>query len=331
MGLPRIAAALPLTATDASLERRLRRWLANATVDAPTSWATLVPALLASRAGQEVTLVFDPTPHHGRATILLLGLVCHRRVLPLAWAVVPQQDEPWAEDQATILARLMATGATARPPGCPVTLLGDRGITGPRVIDRCAARGWHSVLRRNAGPNRHGPWRPTLDRPDRRVWSLVTGPGHRWSGTGQRFKAAGWRDGALTIWWARTAAEPWILVSDRPGGVARVREYRRRAHGEATDQDGQGRGFDLERSKRTDLVRLDRLLLALHLALWWGLQLGLRTIRHGRRRRSDRPGRRDLSVLRLGRLALLEADHHGRGPPLPFHRRDGTWRSIWLA
>ena len=93
-----IAAALPLAVADASSEQRLRRWLANPRVDVRTLWRGLLPRLLASRAGQDLLVVLDPTPHTAAATILELGLVCRRRTLPLAWRVVPQQTA-WPRPQ----------------------------------------------------------------------------------------------------------------------------------------------------------------------------------------------------------------------------------------
>lgn len=331
VSLPRIAAVLPGSSHPASRERRLRRWLANEAVVVPEIWRALLPILLAGKAGQELTVVFDPTPHHDRATGLVLGLVIHHRVLPVAWRLVPQQDGPWDVSQTDLLGQMLDEVAAALPPGCTVTLVGDRGVAGPGMIDQCRRVGWHWVLRLNTSPTHPVHWRPTPMASVVAVWSLVIGPGQRWTGQGEVYKKAGWRAVQLTIWWARTASEPWILLSDRPGGIARVREYRRRSRCEATYQDCKRRGFGLEHSKLRDLVRLDRLLLALHVALWWGLQLGLRAIRTGHRRDYDRPDRREMSLLRLGRAALHTASETGRGPTLPCHWHQTHWRYTWLA
>lgn len=328
VGLPRVAAALPLPVADPSTERRLRRWLANPGVVVRELWAPLLPRLLADKRGQEVLLVFDPTPQNAAATVLVLGVVDHKRVLPVAWRVVPQQ-EPWPERQIAYLRALFAEVAAALPPGCTVTLIADRGVTGPELIDLCREVGWHYLLRQSASAAQ--AHRALADGVERPLWDLVTGPGQRWAGRVRLFKGAGWRTVELTIRWDRAAAEPWVLVSDRPAGAARVREYRRRTRVEATYQDGKTRGFNLERSRVRDLERLDRLLLALYLALWWAAQLGLRAIRTGRRRRFDRADRRDLSVVRLGRLELEERLLHDRCPPLPFHRRGQRWRYAWLS
>src|SRR5215204_3300018 len=91
-------AALPVAAADASTERRLRRWLANPAVIVAELWRGLLPGLLASRARQEVLLVLGPTPQNGRFAVLALGLVRRKRVPPVAWRAVPQQER-WPQPQ----------------------------------------------------------------------------------------------------------------------------------------------------------------------------------------------------------------------------------------
>ncbi len=120
-----------------------------------------------------------------------------------------------------------------------------------------------------------------------------------------------------------------MLFSDRPGGTARVREYRQRAHAEATYADTKGRGFGLERSKIATPARIARLLLVVHLALWWAFALGLQTVRNGWRVRFDRRDRRDLSLVRLGRLTALEALTHDRPHALPFRHTPTGWVYPW--
>jgi hypothetical protein len=68
-----VAAALPLPARVPSIERRLRRFLANPRVTVETLWRPLLPALLPALlrrwVGQEVVLVCDPTPQRGDWTV----------------------------------------------------------------------------------------------------------------------------------------------------------------------------------------------------------------------------------------------------------------------
>ncbi|MDQ3045218.1 MAG: hypothetical protein M3R06_08730, partial [Chloroflexota bacterium] len=214
--LLKVAAALPMGAADVSTEQRLRRWLANPAVVVTDLWRAVLPSLLASRAGQEVLLVLDPTPHTDRATILAVGLVCRKRVLPVAWRVVSQQ-EGWPQRQIVYLRELFAEVAAALPMGCTVTLIGDRGLTGPAVLDACREVGWQPLFRLSAH-ERHGSLVRIGDDPEQPVWALVRGPGQRWTGRVALFKHAGWRTVELTMRWERGQDAPWLLVSDRPAG-----------------------------------------------------------------------------------------------------------------
>jgi hypothetical protein len=325
----RVAAALPLPARVPSIERRLRRFLANPRVTVETLWRPLLPALLRRWAEQEVVLVFDPTPYRGDWTVLWVGIVVHRRVLPLTWWLVPQQT-PWPQTLQTLLPALLAPIAAALPPGCTVTLLGDRGVAGPTLIDAAHAHGWHVLMRLNVGsPQAHRLRLWDSDAAPRgaewRLWDWVETVGTGWSGAVQIFKTAGWRDGYLTIHRRPGMREWWILFSTRPGGRDRIREYAQRSRVEATFGDGKRRGWGLEQSRVTDAAHLERLLLVWHLALWWLHALGVQVIKAGVRCHFDRPDRRDRSLVRLGWLWLHAQLLQGRCPPLPFRLTAGGW------
>lgn len=325
IALLKIAATVPGSATDPSRVRRYRRWLANPKVQVERLWPPVVRALLAGR--REVRLVFDPTPQAGHATILMLGIVVHKRILPVAWRAVPQQTR-WPERQIVLLRGLCQFVAAALPADAQVTLLVDRGITSTAVIDLCHELGWQFVFRLTATETQGA----TVRRPDGTtgpVWSLVPAPGGHWYGTVALFQAAGWRTVQLTIVWPVTEEEPWLLLSDLPAGRARQCDYRCRVHCEATYLDSKSRGWRLEASKLTRLDRLDRFFLAFALALWWAELLGLRVIRSGRRRRFDRADRRDLSLIRLGLRWLNDLLDHQRLPPLLFRYRAHRWSCRW--
>jgi hypothetical protein len=311
--LPRIAATLPLGVRRTSLEKRFARFLANPAVAAHELWAGLLPALLADRAGTAIELVVDPTPHNGTFTVLVLGLIDHSRVLPVAWAVAPQQTR-WNESQLTILTRLCTTVADALPAGCRVTVLADRGITSPAVVALCRRLGWAVVLRLSVRATQTNRVR-VGDGPDQALWDLVTAPGQRFSAPVLLFKDAGGVPVVLVIRWEPRSREPWVLLTEAGTAPTAVRQYRRRFRAEATYQDAKSRGWHLASSRLTATDRCDRLLLALHLALWWALALGHRVIRSGRRARYDRTDRRDLGVLRLGREHLQTDLLHDRCPP----------------
>lgn len=325
--LLRVASRLPLAATDMSTERRLRRWLANGGVDAAALWRPIAAALLAGVRG-EVVLALDPTPHGPRRTVIVLGIVAHRRVLPLAWRVVPGQAS-WDRPQIEYFGELCRAVAGYLSAECVVTLVADKGLTSRELVGLCEGLGWHYVLRLSADAKQgHNVRLP--DGTERPVWGLTTGRGQRLYEGVEIFKRGGWVRAQLSIYWGEGYDEPWILLSDRPAGQGRVREYRRRWRAEATYQDCKKRGWDVERSKVAEGGRLERLLLVLFVALWWAEALGMRVVRRGLRRRFDRGGRRDLSLARLGARWLHHLLDRDRPHPLLFRPVSASWRFTWL-
>jgi hypothetical protein len=321
----RVARALPLGVRVLSTERRLRRFLANPQVAVATLWQPLLPRLLARWADREAVLVFDPTPFGATWTILWVGIVVHRRVLPLSWRLVPQQ-EPWPEKLETVLPTLLAPIAAALPPGCRVTLLGDRGVAGPTLIDACQPLGWDVVMRLNVGATQAHRVRLAAGE-EVGLWECVDTLRSGGTAAGHIFKGAGWRTGFLTVARRTGLAEPWVLFSTRPGGRARVREYAQRGRVDATFGDGKRRGWGLEQSHVREAGHLDRLLLVWHLALWWLHALGRHVIKRGARTQFDRSDRRDVSVVHLAGLWLLRCLEGGRCPPLLFRHTATGWHA----
>ena len=111
---------------------------------------------------------------------------------------------------------------------------------------------------------------------------------------------------SVSTCWQDEYKEGWILISDQPAGKKRVHEYAKRMRVEATFQDSKNRGWKIEASQVRDRARLDRLLMALFLAVWWISHLAASCIHNGHRARFDRHDRRDKSIFRLGHLWLLD-------------------------
>lgn len=310
-------------ATIPSRERRLQRFLANERVGVATLWQPLLPHLLAGWTGHPITLVFDPTPYGTLGTILWIGIVQHQRVLPLAWRHVPQQT-PWPDKLPVLLAEMLAPVAAAIPTGSPVTLVADRGVSGPGLFDLARNLGWDVVLRLNTDQRQAHRVR-LADGREVRLGDWVQDAGPGWSGPVAIWKGAGWREGELTIHRRPGETAVWVLFSTRPAGQARVQEYRLRVRVEATFADTKRRGGGLEQSRVRIAAHVDRLLLVWHLAVWWLHALGLHVIRSGQRARFDRAHRRARSALRLGWLWWHDCRRHGRLPLLLFRPSSLGW------
>ena len=302
--LPRVAEALVgvSAAKTPSIERRLSRFLANQQIIVVPLWTQLLGQFLRFWRDRRLVFVLDATSLDERATVLYLGLLVHSRLLPVSWQVLPVHEK-WEQRQWEVVGDAARTASS--PPGsADCTLLADRGLVGHPLVQLCSQRGWHYVLRLSAAhtcqPTR-GRWA--------RGWipcrHLVPQRGRQWYGAVRL-----WQERPLaaqiSATWEPGQKEPWIVVSDRPAGRQRVREYARRMRVESTFQDLKRRGWDLEGTVIADRARLDRLLLVVFLSLWWLAHLAASCVHHGQRTRFDRHDRRDKGIFRLGRLWLLD-------------------------
>ena len=314
------------TAKMPSIERRLARFVANDRIHVSRVWDTFLTHVLPFWHERRVFLVLDCTPFDDRATIVYLGLLVQSRVLPLAWQVMPAQEK-WPEGQWEVVKRLLDQVAPyLEQTDC--TLLADRGLVGWPLVQLCRERHWHYLLRvRREHTCRRwmgcwSAWRP--------VSQLITKPGQQWYGRIQLWQEHTLETNLSAVW-EPAYQEVWLLISDRPAGSRRICEYAVRMRVEATFQDSKSRGWNLEASRIADRSRLDRLLLALFLAVWWVTHLAAACLHHGKRHRFDRQDRRTKGIFRLGRLWLLDILRRAKDAGtllrcLPFQRRGTTWR-----
>lgn len=311
-----------------SIERRLARFIANSRIVVPLIWKLFLAQVLAPFRGQHLYFVLDNTPFRDDLTIVYLGLLVHSRVLPVAWAVMPAQTK-WEEGQWQIVGRLVGQ-VSVHLPATSCTLIADRGLAGMPLVKLCIDHGWHYLLRVCAEHTCRRYFHGTLEQTWKRLGQIVLKRGYRWYG-----RARVWQEETLetcvSLVWDPVYEEPWLLISDEGAGHRQVQAYGWRMRVEATFQDHKSRGWNIEASWIVDRTHLDRLLLALFLAIWWISHLAAACLHHGQRQRFDRVDRRDKSVFRLGRLWLLDILRraHNRASLrccLPFQKTKTGWR-----
>jgi hypothetical protein len=311
-----------------SIERRLARFIANKRIVVALIWKLFLAQVLAPFRGQHLYFVLDNTPFRDDLTIVYLGLLVHSRVLPVAWAVMPAQTT-WDEGQWDIVGRLLDQ-VSVHLPGTSCTLLADRGLTGMPLVKLCTARGWHYLLRVCAEHTCRRYFHGKLEKTWKHFSQIVLKRGYHWYG-----RARVWQeetlDTSVSLVWDPDCEEPWLLISDEGAGRRQVQVYAWRMRVEATFQDSKSRGWNIEASWIVDRTHLDRLLLALFLAMWWVSHLAAACIHHGQRHCFDRVDRRDKSIFRLGRLWLLDILRRVRNRAslrhcLPFQKTNTGWR-----
>jgi len=229
-----------------------------------------------------------------------LGMLNHARVFPLVWNVLPGQEKGdhgrW-DCIETFCERLVPhIGETA------CMIIGESAFGCFPMVPHCQKEGWGSLCRLcgHHTCQQDGPDHALV--PSCAVATWVSQPGKRLYGAVRLWHSM---ETHLSAYWAAEEEEALLVISDKPAGAVRLKEYRGRWRVEATFHHGKRRGWDWESSHVRRLDRIDRMLLVLFLAVWWLVHLAASWMHHGRRDRSDRQDRRDTSILRMGRRSLL--------------------------
>jgi hypothetical protein len=297
----RLAAAAPSPGARApSRQRRWERLLSNRRLRPPQAMGMLARAALPSlgrgRARRRVVLILDETPGGvgGRLRCMKLSVAYRRRVVPVAFECYRAYRPPLPMPQ--LLWRMLRRAARSLPGGCEVTLLADRGLAWPSVVDCCRHLGWHYVLRLQ-GQTRVRVAGGVV----KSAWELAGWRGARWFGAGvEVFKDAGWRRANVVAAWEKGCRERWLLVTDLPATFTRCRDYCRRCWCEQLHRDEKSHGFNWQLSRVRDPSHAARLVLVMALATLLCLSTGTMLVKRGLRKLLEPAGRRLLSVFQLG-------------------------------
>jgi len=275
--LPRLAARLRKvtpTAHADSIERRLRRILADTDWDAPRIFEAVVRVSLQRLPAGRCVLVLDDTQQTDHCTLTTLALSYGGRALPLAWCRWSGQlhGAYWTQ-----VAQLFERAERLLPPQVDSVLLVDRGLASPMLVRLVQERGWDYLLR----VQRDTTLRTARRGPRVHLGELVQQPGD------PSVISQGWVFLKRSVW-AHTAAvwrvgyqEPWLLVSNLDLGAGLADVYAKRMHIETLFRDAKSGGFEWELSRVLLPDRAERLLLAIMLAVWCAVLLGEASLRAG--------------------------------------------------
>ena len=310
----RLAAVAPSPRAKAvSRQRRWERLLGNRRLRPSEAMGLLARSLAPSLGGgtgrRRVVLTLDETPGGvgGRLRCMKVCAAYRKRAVPLAFECYREGRPP--APMPKLLWRLLSRAGRSLPPGVEVTLLADRGLSWPGVLDCCRSLGWHYVLRLQKSTRVR-----LADGTTRAAWELARRRGSRWFGTGVGvFKKAGWRRANVVATWEPPCRERWLLVTDLPATFMRCRDYCKRAWCEQLHRDEKGHGFNWHLSRVRGPSHAARLVLVMALATLLCLSLGTRLVKRGLRKLLEPARRRLLSVFQLGLRWLRDRLVNGDG------------------
>ena len=306
-----LALGLPLPGRRENLIQHLRRTLKNQQLRAPECYQPLVRHLFQHWPDREVNLVMDRTDLEDRWSILTLGAVHQKRLLPLAWEVLPFGGTG-ADDQTPLLRRVQP----ALPPlsQVRVNFYGDSEFRAVSLQQCCRDFGWHWQVGLKSdlwfyAPS--GEWQTLRD--------LALQPGQRCYRPNV-FLTRAHQFGPLHLMadWSPNQEAPRYWALDQPADRQAWRRGRKRYWIEPGFRDWKSYGFDLERSRLTDSHRFEVLLLGIAVTTLWMVHLGEDLLRTGQAYELTAKAQTDYSVFRLGRDYLQRCRTLERPIPVGF-------------
>jgi hypothetical protein len=279
----------------------LQRWLANGHVVIEQVQACWMRWLLKTYGAQRLVLLVDETKLSQHLSVMMVGLPCYGRCVPLVWrCYVPGT---WnVEGQVAVIVRLLGQIRTVLPPtACPL-VQADRGIgTSPDLLRAIDGLGWRYLMRVQGGSKvlltvvQHGKRRHEIWR---RVDGLVQ-PGQHWRGQHLVFKKRGKLSACVHVLWRHGEKEAWCLVTNDP--VLRGEVYAVRAWQEQGFRDLKRGGWHWNTSHVWQPDHAERLMLVLAMAYAWVMTQGTQWLNNPVQQRQVTRGQRPrFSLFRQG-------------------------------
>ena len=261
-------------------------------------FAPLLNWVLSLWPSRDLALAVDVTTHKDRLTAIVISVLYRGRAIPVAWALLPgQQQGAYLPPLLELLAALAPATRGLRQ----VTLAADQGLWSPTLYAQICAYGWHPLMRVHRNVTVWlGKRRPV--RADR----LVAGPGQAWVGRAVVHQDRQ-RQQRLTVvvLWAANYDEPWVVYTDLPPREVGVAWYALRYWIELGFRDLKRLGWQWERTRRLEPTRVARHWLVLAIATLWSLACGTEADDAACRRADGSQRPRVLSTFQRGRFVWL--------------------------
>lgn len=303
---------IPHPAKPASLEKRFHRFVKNERFDVQVSYLPFAQLILSHLADKPLVLAIDGSTVGRGCMALRVGVIYHKRAIPLAWIVYKgKKGHTTAEHHITVLKQLLPL----MPEEAKVILLGDGEYDTVEMLTWVTTcTNWQYVVR-TAKSNliTHNGQQYALR-------DLCGGHGSITCAHNALFTAQEFGPVLAMAWWGIKYDAPIFLISNCASSTLACAYYRRRFRVETLFSDKKSRGFHIEKSHLSDPSRLVCLLFATSLAYIWLIYLGMMVF-HDQAKRSliDRTHRIDKSLFRLGLDWLKHVLTHGLDFIVAFH------------
>ncbi|HEX6551877.1 MAG TPA: transposase [Ktedonobacteraceae bacterium] len=273
-GISQISALLAqvLEQKEAGVFQRLREWYLDAShkrgdhrreFEVSSCFAPLLRWIVGSFAGEErrLALALDASTLGDRWTVLSISVVLRGCAIPVVWKVIGAHAKgSWRPYWEELLERLKGSV----PADWQVLVLADRGLYARWLYTAIVACGWHPFLRINLGAKARAQGEEAFDWISR--W--VGEPGAKWQGVVECFAQKKSRlECTLLLQWQEGYEHPWAVITDLAPEEVNVAWYGLRTWIEAGFKDVKRGGLGWHHSKMQDAGRVERLWLAMAVAM----------------------------------------------------------------
>ena len=287
-----MSAEIPHSAKDKSIEKRMRRFVKHDKVDVEITYMPFAQQILACLATEPLVLAMDGSQVGRGCMVLMVGVVCRSRLLPIAWIVYKgKKGHTTAERHIEVLKKVLPLV----PETSEVILLGDAEYDTTEMLSWVETKtSWCFVMHTS----------PSILVKSGVAWEKIkeftVSKGRLRMIHAVDFTKTSALPANLIIWWGAEYENPIYLVSNLPNGACACWYYRRRFRIETFFSDQKSRGFHIHKSHLSSPERISRLLIAACLAYIWMVSLGLLVLSSGNHKLIDRTDRVDKSIFRLG-------------------------------
>lgn len=307
-----MSSEVPHGVQDKSNEKRFHRWVKNGRVKGATYFLPFAAELLAGLAQHTLVLALDGSPVGRGCQVLMVGVLYHKRMIPIAWVVYKgAKGHASAAQHLAVLRQVLPL----IPQGADVILVGDGEYDSPEMLQGLEVETtWYFVVRSACDTLIccEGEWLSLA--------SLTVKQGHRLAIPDILFtQSAAYGPWQAIAWWARDQDEPLYLITNMELAEEACHFYSRRCRVETLFSDKKSRGFHIHQSHLSSPQRLANLLIATSLAYIWMVFLGVEVLRQDLKHWIDRRDRRDKSLFRLGLDWLKYLLKNDEPIPIQFH------------
>ena len=285
------------TSTESQV-KRFYRWLKNEKVSHAIFFLPFAEQILKALSQTTLVLLIDGTVVGRGCMALVIAVVYKQRALPIAWLVEKKKKGHFSEERHV---ELIQSVKGMIPDEADVVLLGDGEFDGVDLQSIVSHWSWNYVMRTSETNTLYWdehwfPYKETI---------AHLKPGQVFVVPEALFTQRGYGPVTGLTWWRKGCDEPLHLVTNMECADEACHFYAKRFLIETCFSDNKGRGFNLGKSHLSDPERINRLLMAVFLAYYWIVFLGVSAVQEGWQGVIHRKHRCDLSLFQLG-LRLLD-------------------------